>query len=88
MESFGRFYGSDWLGMVGNLFGAWFLTKQRKLGFLLGTIGCIGWLIFGIVAESMPSVISNLIYIGINIRGWIKWKKNPPRECSQSAEAN
>ena len=64
-------------------FGAWFLTKQRKLGFLIGTIGCIGWLVFGIVAESMPSVISNLIYIGINIRGWWKWKKNPPRECAQ-----
>ena len=81
MESFSRFYGSDWVGMVGNLFSAWFLTKQRKLGFLIGIVGCIGWLIFGIVANSAPSVISNLIYIGINIRGWIKWKKEPPREC-------
>jgi hypothetical protein len=36
---------------------------------------------FGIVADSLPNVISNLIYIGINIRGWIKWKKEPPREC-------
>lgn len=83
MEIFGRFYGSDWLGMIGNLFGAWFLTKQRKLGFVLGTIGCIGWLIFGILTQSMPSVASNLIYIGINIRGWRKWKKEPPRSCPE-----
>ena len=31
--------------------------------------------------------ISNLIYIGVNIRGWVKWKKNPPRECTQEPTA-
>ena len=82
MDSLGRFYGSDWVGMIGNLLGAWFLTKQRKLGFILGSAGCIGWLAFGIITQSFPSVISNLIYIGINIRGWRKWKKDPPRECA------
>lgn len=85
MESFSRFHGSDWVGMVGNLFGVWFLAKQRKLGFVIGSIGCIGWLIFGIIAESMPSVISNLIYIGLNIRGWLNWKKNPPGQCPEPA---
>ena len=81
MDSLVRFYGSDWVGMTGTFLGLWFLSKQRKLGFLLGSIGCLGWLAFGIITGSMPSVFSNVIYIGMNIRGWRKWKRNPPGRC-------
>lgn len=79
MESVGNFYGADWVGMAGNLLGIWYMSKQRKRGFLYGSIGCVGWLVFGVLTESAPSVVSNLIYIGMNVRGWRKWDKNPPK---------
>jgi nicotinamide riboside transporter PnuC len=79
MESVGNFYGADWIGMVGNLFGLWFISKQRKLGFLIGSIGCLGWMAFGFLTQSGPSVVSNAIYIVMNIRGWRKWKEKPPQ---------
>lgn len=81
MDAWLRFYGSDWIGMTGTFLGLWFLSKQRKIGFVLGSVGCVGWLAFGIITGSMPSVASNLIYIGMNIRGWRKWKKKPPGQC-------
>lgn len=79
MERLGNFYGADWVGMTGNLLGLWYLSKQRKRGFLIGSVGCIGWMIFGVLTESAPSVLSNIIYIGMNIRGWRKWKEKPPQ---------
>lgn len=82
MEMLGSFYGADWVGMTGNLFGVWCISKQRKSGFLYGSIGCVGWMIFGFLTQSPPSVISNIIYIGINIHGWRKWKKEPPQNQS------
>ena len=78
MDWFGKYHGSDWVGMTGNLFGIYYLSKQRKRGFLIGSIGCLGWLCFGVITGSVPSVVSNIIYIGMNIRGWVKWKKDPP----------
>ena len=79
MEWLSKFYGSDWVGMAGNLLGVWYLSKQRKRGFLFGSIGCIGWLIFGVLTGSAPSVVSNLIYIGINVKGWRDWRNAPPQ---------
>jgi hypothetical protein len=79
MYDFLSFYGTDWIGMAGNLAGQWYLGKQRKFGFIIGSLGCLGWLSFGIVAESPPSVVSNIIYIGLNVRAWRKWRENPPQ---------
>lgn len=78
MDGLARYYGADWVGMAGNLLALWYLSKQRKRGFLIGSIGCVGWLVFGILTNSAPSVLSNLIYIIMNVRGWRKWKRNPP----------
>ena len=74
-----NFYGADWVGMFGNLFGLWFLSKQQKRGFIIGCVGCLGWLAFGVLTKSAPSIVSNIIYIGMNIRGWRKWKDRPPQ---------
>jgi nicotinamide riboside transporter PnuC len=79
MAGLGNFYGADWIGMAGNLLGLWYISKQRKRGFLLGSIGCMGWSAFGVMTQSVPSVLSNVLYIGINFRAWYKWKKKPPQ---------
>jgi len=83
VERLWNFYGSDWVGMAGNLFGLWYISKQRKRGFLYGSLGCLGWLIFGILSGSIPSVLSNAIYIGMNVRGWRKWKDAPPKHAEK-----
>lgn len=78
MKWLDNFYGADWVGMIGNLFGLWYISKQRRFGFVVGSIGCLGWVAFGFLTQSGPSIVSNIIYIAMNIRGWRKWKEKPP----------
>jgi len=71
-----QYYGSDLMGMVMVLSSIYFIGGKKRFGFILGIIGNLSFLFFGILTASTPVIITNVILVILNIRGFIKWKNN------------
>jgi hypothetical protein len=72
-----KFYGVDWLAMFCVFLTMYLLGNKNKLGFVCAIIGCIFWIIYGVMVDSIAQIIANLILIVINTRSLIKWIKVP-----------
>lgn len=75
MEALFKFHGSDWVGMVFGLLSTYYLAKKKRWGFIFGVIGGIGWIAFGVLTRSAPSILANALFIVFNCRGFYRWKK-------------
>jgi hypothetical protein len=76
MEDILKYYGIDWFGMVATLLAVWFLGNKNRYGFISFIISNLAWIAVGFFAVSHAIVIGNAIFLVINIRGFLKWKKN------------
>jgi nicotinamide riboside transporter PnuC len=81
MEALWKFHGSDWVGMVFGLVSTYFLAKKNRWGFVLGVIGGFGWVAFGILTGSIPSIVANTLFIAFNCRGFFRWKKDDEEDA-------
>jgi len=70
------YYGVDWTAMVMTFFSLYYLGEKRRAGFVFGVLASISWLTFGVLAGSIANVIANIIFITLNIRGYVNWQKN------------
>ena len=82
-SSLTKFYGLDWAGIIFSMLGTHYLSKKRKRGFLLGIMGNLAFVAFGIMAQSAANVMANGTYLFLNARGWITWKASPPDQPSE-----
>jgi hypothetical protein len=57
-------------------FSLYYLGEKRRAGFVFGVLASISWLTFGVLAGSIANVIANIIFIALNIRGYVAWQKN------------
>lgn len=83
-----KYYGLDWVGITFSMFSTHFLAKKRKRGFLIGMIGNLAFVGFGIIAQSAANVLANSIYFVLNARGWLNWKADPPASANQPCNSN
>lgn len=73
-----KFYYLDWLVMVLNLYSYYLIGNKKRLGFILGIIGCIiGIFLFTMLSESIPMVIMYLCFGVLNYLNYEKWGENP-----------
>jgi hypothetical protein len=79
MGNLWRYHGIDWAGIIFSMLSTYYLGKKRKFGFLLGIVGNLAFVAFGVMAESRANIAANSIYLFLNLRGWWKCKKKPPR---------
>jgi nicotinamide riboside transporter PnuC len=75
LETLFKFKGTDFIGMVFGIVSTIYLARERRIGFLYGCLCGGGWLAFGVLTESIPSVVANLFLIIFNLRGWFRWKQ-------------
>jgi nicotinamide riboside transporter PnuC len=74
-ENLGKFYYVDWLAMITNFLSLYYLGDKKWYGFAIGACAALLWAIFSFMAGSLASVIANIIFIILNIRGLVKWRK-------------
>jgi len=70
-----EYYGVDWIGMVLMLISVYLLGESKRNGFLYGAVGNAVWIVFGIMAHSLATVLLNAGLMFLNARGYLKWKK-------------
>ena len=64
------------LGSIFSLAGNIFIILKKRVGWLLWIIGNLLWILYNFLSEfNFPMVLMYLVYMIINITGFIKWKK-------------
>lgn len=76
LETLSKYYGLDWIGMIGSLYFLFLIGNKKRYGFIIYVIANIAWLIVNYMAQIWPGVIVCIILIGLNIRAYTKWKNN------------
>ena len=72
-----KYYGIDWLLFILVLVHLWLLGNKNKLAFVFGILGCACGVAFGIMIESIASVIMNFTFGLLHFRALIKWSSSP-----------
>ena len=75
-----NYYFIDLFAIVCMLSSIWLLGNHRRSGFVVGIMGAVAFVIFGLLAESLFAILGNLLLGAIYLRGWIRWT---PRESVQ-----
>jgi len=75
-----QFYGIDWLASLMAVAMIYNLGNGRRIGFGFGVIANISWLVFAVLAASMPILLSNLVFLALNLRGWRAWQSKQVQE--------
>jgi nicotinamide riboside transporter PnuC len=70
-----KFYGLDWIAMSLSLLAVYLLGNRNKLGFVSFIISNAIWVYVGYLTGSYAIAIGNFIFLLMNLRGWIRWKR-------------
>lgn len=69
-------YYLDWVLMILNLYSYLLIGNKKRIGFLLGGIGClIGLILFSTLVYNLPLLIMYISFGVLNILNYIKWSK-------------
>lgn len=73
MDLIPRYYGSDWVATVLTMIAIYLLGNKRKVGFVIMILGNLCWVALGVIVHSIALVIANVVFIIMNLRGFVKW---------------
>ena len=76
-ETILKYYCIDWIALVLNAVAIYLLGKKRKAGWSLGIAANIAWIVFGILAHSVATVVACSIFVALNVKGWLNWRTEP-----------
>ena len=71
-----KYFGADILGFALTLVSLHLLGNHRRSGFLFGAIASLAWGVFSVLAESVPTITANAVFLGMNLRGYAKWGRS------------
>lgn len=65
------------IGTILSLGGNIFIAKKNRIGWLMWLIGNVVWIAVNFLGNpNIPMVLMYVVYMVINIVGFIKWGKN------------
>lgn len=87
-ETIVRYYGIDWIALVLNAVAIYLLGKKQRSGWSLGVLANLVWIVFGVLAHSVATMVACSIFVALNIKGWWNWRKEQtPNPASQTLGA-
>ena len=75
MEIIFKYHGIDWIAIIMTFLTLYYLGEKRRSGFIFGIVASISWLIFGVLVDSIANIVANIIFIVLNLRGYLNWKE-------------
>ena len=79
MGNFLQYYALDWLAMGLSLLAVYLLGNKNKYGFVSFSVANATWIFLGFVfMNSLGIGIGNIVFLVMNIRGFISWNKTKP----------
>ena len=89
MSSLYQYYFVDWIGMILSLVSVYMLGNKQRLGFLLFAFSNLIFIFLGLTwMESIGMAVGNVVFMILNIRGYVSWVANSESETTAPATAN
>ena len=83
MEIFLKYYTLDWFAMGLSLLAVYLLGNKNKFGFVSFILANLLWVFLGFtLINSLGIAIGNLVFLVMNIRGFLSWNKTAQNEKS------
>jgi len=70
-----QYYAVDWLAMALTLLAIWMIGNRNKNGFYVHIGGNCAWIIMGLMAGSLATMLANAAFILVNVRAMVLWSK-------------
>jgi len=80
-----RYFFLDWFAMALSLGAMVLLGNKDRRGFVTFAISNAMWVVVGLWAHSLAIALGNAIFLGINLRGFVRWRGPGPE--THEAEA-
>ena len=74
--TFNEYYGFDYLTAACVILAMFMLGSKNKSGFILYSMASSSAIVFAILAKSPPLIVTNLVMIVVNVRGFLNWNNN------------
>ena len=74
------YYGLDWVAMGTSLLAVYLLGQKSRAGFACFLISNVIWIALGVLAGIWGIAVGNVLFLGLNARGFAKWKPAPAAE--------
>jgi hypothetical protein len=85
MDFYFKYFGLDWIAMSASLFAVFLIGNKNRLGFLSYILANALWIYLGVFKmESIGISIGNIFFLMMNLRGFIKWKKELAKESDEN----
>jgi len=81
-ETIVRYYCIDWVALVLNAAAIYLLGKKQRAGWTLGIVANLAWIVFGVLAHSVATVVACFIFTGLNAKGWWNWRTEQELKAS------
>ena len=65
-----------WLGFIFIIYGYFLNAKKTINCFVVWAVGNLLFIMYGILISSYPMFFMSIFTLGMNLYGWIEWKKN------------
>jgi hypothetical protein len=79
MNIFLNYYGLDWLAMALSLLALWLIGNKNRMGFAVFVLANLTWIVVGVwLMQSAGIVLGNVVFLAMNVRGYLNWKTPPP----------
>lgn len=66
----------DWAACFFTLVNVWLLAEKNRHGWLFGIAGNVLWIVYATWPTwQLPLAVLNALFLGLNVRGYWKWRK-------------
>jgi hypothetical protein len=76
----------DWIASFITMVNVWLLGEQNKYGWVVGMAGNVLWVVYSLwLTWQIPLAILNVVFLGLNIRGYKNWSEEEVEESEGQA---
>ncbi len=68
-----------WLALALNLWGNLALARKSTRGWIIRLACNVTWIIYSSVFEVWPLLVNHILFSGVNVYGFIQWRKPEKR---------
>ena len=65
------------IALIFSLVGNILVNFKKKLGFIIWTVSNVFWIAVNFIGDmNYPQVIMYLVYVGLNVQGYVNWSRS------------
>lgn len=65
----------DYIASVFLIVGTYLVVKKKPVGWLIGCVGQVAWMLYGAFeVSSIPLILMEIVFTYLSLKGWHDWR--------------